>query len=114
MRATGLEPARVTQTSFRSMYWTFAQMLTHHASNGCNLQPGDLLASGTTSGASDASRACLAELTAAGTLPLELTNGEMRKWLEDGDEVIFRAHASHPDYARIGFGECRGLVRSAA
>jgi fumarylacetoacetase len=114
MRASGLEPAPVTQTSFRSMYWTFAQMLTHHASNGCNLQPGDLLASGTTSGASAASRACLAELSQLGTLPLELTNGEMRTWLEDGDEVILRAHAEHPDYVPIGFGECRGVVRSGA
>ena len=112
MRAAGLEPARITLTSLRTMYWTFAQMLTHHASNGCNLQPGDLIAGGTASGPSPESRACLAELTERGKEAIALPNGETRVWLEDGDEVVLRAHASHPGYARIGLGECRGRVQA--
>ena len=104
---------RITSTNFKHMYWTFAQMLTHHASNGCNLMPGDIIASGTTSGPSDESRACLAEITSRGTNPLTLPNGEIRGWLEDGDEVIFRAKAEREGFTPIGFGECRGLIGPA-
>ena len=110
MRAAGLEPARITLTSLRTMYWTFAQMLTHHASNGCNLQPGDLIAGGTASGPGPESRACLAELTERGKVAIALPNGESRVWLEDGDEIALRAHASRDGYARIGFGDCRGRI----
>ena len=92
------------------MYWTMAQLLTHHASNGCNLQPGDLLASGTVSGETKESRGCLLERTWRGTEPLTLTTGETRKFLEDGDEVIMRGWCERDGYRRIGFGECRGIV----
>ncbi len=111
MRASGSEPARITLTSLRAMYWTFAQMVTHQASNGCNLCAGDLIAGGTASGPNPESRACLAELTERGKEAIALPNGETRVWLEDGDEIVLRAHASHPEYARIGFGECRGRVQ---
>jgi fumarylacetoacetase len=113
MREAGLAPHKVTDTNFRHMYWTFAQMVTHHASNGCNLQPGDLLGSGTISGPTPGSRACLAELTVRGKEPLHLPNGETRPWLEDGDEVIFAARASRQGYVSIGFGNCRGTVQAA-
>jgi fumarylacetoacetase len=85
-------------------------MFTHHTSNGCNLQPGDLFATGTISGAGNDSRGCLLELTWRGRDPVTLPNGETRKFLEDGDEVILRAFCERPGAARIGFGECRGLV----
>jgi fumarylacetoacetase len=113
MRESRQAPARITSSNFRHMYWTFAQMVTHHASNGCNLVPGDIIGSGTTSGPSDESRACLAEITARGTKPLVLPNGETRSWLEDGDEVIFRARAERQGFTSIGFGECRGVVGPA-
>ena len=114
MRSHGDEPSVVARTNFRSMYWTFAQMIAHHASNGCNLRPGDLLGSGTTSGPSDDSRACLAEITERGKTPLTLANGQLRTWLEDGDEVVFRGRASRDGYVSIGFGECRAVVEPAA
>ncbi len=110
MRSQGVEPERLSRGSFSEMYWTPAQLLTHHASNGCNLRPGDLLASGTVSGADRASRGCLLELTQRGSEPLELPHGEKRRFLEDGDEVIFRAWAVREGFARIGLGECRGVV----
>lgn len=113
-RSAGSPPTLVTRTHLQNLYWTFGQMLTHHASNGCNLRPGDLIGSGTISGASDLSRACITELTNAARDPLQLENGETRTALEDGDEVIFRARAAHGEAVRIGFGECRGRVRAAA
>ncbi len=113
MRAAGAAPAVVTRADFRDMYWTFAQMFTHHMSNGCNLRTGDLLGSGTVSGPTDDSRACLAELTVLGKEPLELPGGERRAWLLDGDEVIFRARAERDGHVAIGFGECRGVVAPA-
>jgi fumarylacetoacetase len=103
------EPMLVSRGNFRDMYWTMAQLVTHHTSNGCNLQAGDLIASGTVSGTTKESRGCLLERTWRGTEPLELPTGETRKFLEDGDEVIFRAHCER-DGLRIGFGECRGTV----
>ena len=113
MRTAGAAPARVTRTNFRHMYWTFAQMLTHHASNGCSLQPGDILASGTTSGPTDDSRACLAEISARGSKPFALPSGESRTYLQDGDEVVFRGRAERDGHVGIGFGECRGVVLPA-
>ena len=110
MRHEGLAPMRVSIGSFASMYWTMAQLLTHHASNGCNLQPGDLLASGTVSGEMKESRGCLLERTWRGTEPLTLSTGETRTFLEDGDEVIMRGWCERDGYRRIGFGECRGIV----
>ncbi|HUZ75900.1 MAG TPA: fumarylacetoacetase [Stellaceae bacterium] len=113
MRERGVAPSRVTATNFKHMYWTFAQMVAHHMSNGCNLQPGDLLASGTCSGPSDDSRACLAELSARGSADIHLANGEVRRYLADGDEVIFRARAAREGHIAIGFGECRGRIEPA-
>jgi fumarylacetoacetase len=110
MRAEGSAPVRVSMGSFTSMYWTVAQLITHHASNGCNLQPGDLIASGTVSGASKESRGCMLERTWRGTEPFALPTGEQRKFLEDGDEVIMRGWCERDGYRRIGFGECRGTV----
>jgi fumarylacetoacetase len=92
------------------MYWTMPQMLTHHASNGCNLRPGDLLASGTVSGADATARGCLLELTVRGTHPVALPTGEHRKFLEDGDEVILRGFCERDGFRRIGLGNCRGAI----
>lgn len=113
MREAGIPPALLTRGNFRDMYWTIAQILTHHASNGCNLRPGDLIASGTVSGNSKESRGCLLELTWRGTDPVQLPGGETRRFLEDGDEVIMRGHCERAGFARIAFGECRGMVLSA-
>ncbi len=110
MRRRGDAPARLTRSRFASMYWTFAQMVAHHASNGCNLRPGDLLASGTVSGPQETERGCLLELTRGGAEPVVLPDGESRKFLEDGDEVVIRGWCERPGFARIGFGECRGVV----
>jgi fumarylacetoacetase len=103
------DPMLVSRGNFRDMYWTFAQLVAHHTSNGCNLEPGDLIASGTVSGTTKESRGCLLERTWRGTELLELPTGETRKFLDDGDEVIFRAYCER-DGLRIGFGECRGVV----
>ena len=113
MREAGAAATRLTASNVRDLYWTFAQMVTHHASNGCNLLSGDLLGSGTVSGPDPDSRACLAELTVRGTAPVVLPNGESRSWLEDGDEVILRGRASRNGFASIGFGECRGRIRQS-
>jgi fumarylacetoacetase len=113
MRAEGVQSVHITRTNFIHMYWTFAQMLTHHMSNGCNLHAGDLLGSGTTSGPLDENRACLNELTNRGAQPLKLPNGETRGYLEDGDEVIFRARAARDGFRSIGFGECRARIEPA-
>ena len=104
------EPVQMSRGNLRDLYWTLGQMLTHHASNGCNLQPGDLMASGTVSGATEDSLGCLLELTRRGAQPLTLPDGETRKFLEDGDEVILRGYCEREGHARIGFGECRGVV----
>jgi fumarylacetoacetase len=103
-------PVRLSRGNFRDMYWTVAQLVAHHASNGCNLRPGDLLASGTISGPEKDARGCLLELTWRGTEPIQLPGGETRRFLEDGDEVILRAYCEREGVPRIGFGECRGVV----
>lgn len=113
MRAAGENPHRLSSGNFQTMYWTLAQLLTHHASNGCNLRPGDLLGSGTVSGATKDSRGCLLELTWRGAEALRLSNGEERRFLADGDEILLRGHASRPGCRRIGLGECRGRVLPA-
>jgi fumarylacetoacetase len=110
MRDRGLAPTRVSRGSTADLYWTPAQMLTHHTSNGCNLRPGDLFASGTISGPSKDSRGCLLELTRRGAEPIALPTGETRAFLDDGDEVTMRASCLRPGVARIGFGECQGIV----
>ena len=113
MRAENMAPLRLSRGSFLDMYWTIAQLVTHHASNGCNLRAGDLLASGTVSGPSKESRGCLLELTWRGTEPLQLPTGETRRFLEDGDEVIMRGWCEREGATRLGFGECRGTVLPA-
>jgi fumarylacetoacetase len=109
-REQGLAPAVLSRSNLRDLYWTLAQMITHHTSNGCNLRPGDLIASGTVSGPERDQRGCLLELTWRGSEPLALPSGETRRFLEDGDEVVFRGHCEREGFARIGFGECRGVV----
>jgi fumarylacetoacetase len=111
MRAAGIPAHRLSRSETKTLYWTPAQMLAHHASNGCNLRPGDLLASGTVSGPTDDARGCLLEITKRGTEPVALPSGETRAFLEDGDEVIIRGWCERDGAARIGFGECRGIVR---
>lgn len=107
------EPVRLSRGCFRDMYWTPAQMLAHHTSNGCNVRPGDLLASGTVSGPSKDARGCLLELTWRGTEPVTLPSGETRKFLEDGDEVILRGFCEREGLPRISLGTCRGIVLPA-
>jgi fumarylacetoacetase len=104
------DPIRISRGDFASMYWTLAQMVAHHTSNGCPLRAGDLIGSGTVSGPEKENRGCLLELTWRGSEPLALPTGETRKFLEDGDEVILRSFAEAPGYRRIGFGECRGVI----
>ena len=123
MRSESATPHKLSATSFTNMYWTIAQMLTHHSSNGCNMQPGDLLASGTVSGPGRDERGCMLELTWNGDLdnpipgtdrtPLKLPTGEERKFLADGDEVIMKAHCDNGTHRRIGFGECTGIIEPA-
>jgi fumarylacetoacetase len=110
MRDQRLAPFLVSRGDFAGMYWTFAQMLAHHASNGCNLRAGDLIASGTVSGEARESAGCLLERTWRGTEPLTLPSGEMRRFLENGDTVVIRAFCEKNGATRIGFGECRGSI----
>jgi fumarylacetoacetase len=110
MRDAGAEPLRLSRGTTRELYWTLAQLLTHHTSNGCNLHSGDLLATGTISGPTAESRGCLLERTWRGREPVDLPTGETRAFLENGDEIILRAMCERVGAARIGFGECVGEV----
>ncbi|HEX5632775.1 MAG TPA: fumarylacetoacetase, partial [Gemmatimonadales bacterium] len=110
MRAEGTAPVRLSRSRLADLYWTPAQLVTHHTMNGCNLRPGDLLGSGTVSGEGKDARGCLLELTWRGTEPVELPTGEMRRFLEDGDELVLRGWCERDGFRRIGFGECRGIV----
>ena len=113
MRVARQSPARLSCTSYRHAYWTMAQMVAHHTVNGCNLQTGDLLGSGTLSGPTATEAGALIELTVGGKQPLILPSGESRTFLEDGDAVIMRGWCEAPGSARIGFGEVRGQVLPA-
>jgi fumarylacetoacetase len=113
MREQAIAPIRLSRGSFSQMYWTIGQMLTHHASNGCNIRPGDLFASGTVSGETKDERGCLLELTWRGKDPIELPTGEARTFLQDGDEIIMRGYCERAGAARIGLGETRGVVLPA-
>ncbi len=127
MREQGIEPVHLSTGNFKDMYWTLAQMLTHHTVNGCNLQPGDLLGSGTISGTTRDARGSMLELTWDGDpfaeppvlvpgtqrTPIVLPTGEERKFIADGDEVIMKAYCEREGYRRIGFGECRGIIEPA-
>lgn len=113
MRQSGDAPALLSQGPASNMYWTVHQIITHHASNGCNLMAGDLLGTGTISTPDISGFGSLMELSSGGTSPFPLPNGESRSFLQDGDEVILRAQATAPDRATIGFGECRATILSA-
>jgi fumarylacetoacetase len=114
LRSARMEaPVRISHGNFRSMYWTLAQMIAHHTSNGCNFRAGDLIGSGTVSGPEKINRGCLLEMTWKGTEPIELPTGEVRRFLEDGDEVILRGWCEAPGFRRIGLGECRGTITPA-
>ena len=110
MRESGEAPIRISRGNFRDTYWTIAQMLAHHTSNGCNLRPGDLFGSGTVSGPTRESLGCLLELTRRGAEPFHLPTGEERRYLENGDEVTLRAYCEREGCVCIGFGDCRGIV----
>jgi len=108
--AKGLPAHRLSRANTTDLYWTFAQMVAHHTVGGCNLRPGDLFGSGTISAAAPDGCGALLELTENGAKPVTLPTGETRTFLEDGDEVIFRAHCHRDGFASIGFGECRGRI----
>ncbi len=110
MRATGCEAVQLSRGNLDELYWTVAQLLTHHTSNGCNLQPGDLLGSGTISGPRNESRGCLLEITRRGAEPIMLPTGEQRDFLADGDEITFRGYCERAGFVSIGLGECSGTV----
>jgi fumarylacetoacetase len=113
MRDAGLPHQRLMASNFRDSYWTLAQLITHHASNGCNLGSGDLLGSGTQSGPQADQGGSLLELSGGGKRPLTLANGETRTFLQDGDSVRLRAFCAREGAVRIGFGECEGTVLPA-
>lgn len=114
MRADGAAPARLSLGNARDCYWTVAQMAAHHSSNGCNLNPGDLCATGTLSGKDKSAFGSILELAWRGTQPIALPNGETRRFVEDGDAIILRGRCARPGAVSIGFGECRGVVEPAA
>ncbi|QIL01780.1 fumarylacetoacetase [Sphingomonas sinipercae] len=114
MRSEGLQPHVLSRGSADSaMYWSAAQIVTHHASNGCNLQPGDLIGTGTLSTSSDDGLGSLMEISRGGKQPITLASGESRSFLEDGDEITLRAWCEREGEVRIGFGECVGRVLAA-
>lgn len=113
-RRAGRAPQRIAISNANHLYWTVAQLVTHHSSNGCNLRPGDLLGTGTISAPTSDGLGSLLEITHGGRTPLALESGQSRTFLEDGDEVCLRARARREGYASIGFGEVRGTVLPAA
>jgi fumarylacetoacetase len=114
MRHAGIGPMLVSRSDSATLFWTAAQLVAHHTSNGCKLRPGDLLGSGTVSGAARDSWACLLELTRGGKEPIQLAGGDTRTFLQDGDEVIVRGRCESAGARSIGFGECRGRIQPAA
>ena len=112
-RAAGRPATRITHTSFKHQYWTFAQMLTQHTLGGCNLHAGDLLGSGTISGPTAGEEGAIIELTKGGREPVALGDGEERGFLHDGDAVILQGWCERAGAVRIGFGQCRGEVLPA-
>jgi fumarylacetoacetase len=110
LREKGAPAHLLGRSNARHLYWTLAQLIAHHASAGCNLQPGDLIGSGTISAPTPDGLGSLLELSRGGREPIALPSGETRRFLEDGDEVIMRAHCRREGFATIGFGECRGRV----
>lgn len=113
MRAAGLPPHALARSRMADLYWTAAQLLAHHSSNGCLMQAGDLLGTGTISGAEPGTAGSLLEITRGGAEPLPLPNGEERRFLEDGDEIALSGRATAPGRVPIGFGPCTGIVAPA-
>jgi fumarylacetoacetase len=113
MRDNKLPPFLLSESNALDLYWTPAQLIAHHTSNGCNLQIGDILATGTISGPAEASAGCLLELTRNGAQPIMLPTGESRAFLADGDEIILRGSCEAPGHPRIGLGECRATILPA-
>lgn len=113
MRKSGRAPFRLSHGSATALYWTLAQMVAHHSSNGCNLVSGDLLGTGTISGPERGSEGSLMEITRNGAEPVSLPTGEARRFLEDGDELTLFARAERPGYRSIGFGPCSGTIETA-
>jgi fumarylacetoacetase len=113
LREKKLPAHRLSAGSARHLYWTVAQLVAHHASGGCNLRPGDIFGTGTISGPDDGALGSLLEISAGGRRPVALASGETRRFLEDGDTVIMRAHGRRDGFATIGFGECRGTIAPA-
>jgi fumarylacetoacetase len=113
MRAAKQPPARLSRGNYASSYWTPAQLVAHHTSNGCNLRPGDLLGSGTVSGPDRDSVGALLELTVGGREPVRLPNGESRAFIEDGDELILKGRCERAGYAGLGFGSASGRIAAA-
>ncbi|MGA7342190.1 MAG: fumarylacetoacetase [Terracidiphilus sp.] len=113
MRRIGAPPAQLSRGNLRDLYWAIAQLVAHHSSNGCNLCPGDLLATGTISGAALGSEGCLLEKR-CNHEPVCLPSGELRTFLQDGDQVTFRGYCQKPGWPRIGFGPCTGTVVTAS
>ncbi|KAK1160785.1 fumarylacetoacetase-like [Acipenser oxyrinchus oxyrinchus] len=106
------EPSTISKSNFKYMYWTMKQQLAHHTVSGCNVRPGDLLASGTISGPDAESFGSMLELSWKGTKTIDLGDGQIRKFLQDGDEVIMTGYCQGKGY-RVGFGQCRGKVLPA-
>jgi fumarylacetoacetase len=104
---------RIVDSNLAELFWTLAQMVAHQASNGAPLEAGDLVATGTVSGAAEEARACLAEITMRGGKPIDLPDGTQRNWLEDGDTLTLRGRAVAPGYVPIGFGACAGTIHPA-
>jgi fumarylacetoacetase len=113
MHETGVAPILLSRGNLRDLYWTIAQLLTHHTSNGCNLRAGDLLATGTLSGREAGSEGCLLEKR-LNAESIRLPGGEVRTFLDDGDTVHFRAYAHKPGLPRIALGECTGTLLPAS
>ena len=113
MRNAGEAPAKLSESSFKHSYWTVAQMVAHHTVNGCAMQPGDLLGSGTQSGPEHEEAGSLLELSRGGKQAITLPNGEQRTFLNDGDSIIMRGYCQRDGAVRIGFGEVVGTVLPA-
>lgn len=113
MRESSIPPFRLSAVNLQQLYWSFAQMITHHTSNGCNLLPGDLIASGTVSGSEEGTQGSLLEITCRGATPMHLPSGELRTFLEDGDEIVLRGFCEREGLPRISFGECSGTITHA-
>jgi fumarylacetoacetase len=105
MRAKGAPPQRIAVSNTKHLYWTVAQMVAHHTCGGCSLEPGDIFGSGTISGPTPQNYGSIAELSFDGTRDITLASGEIRRWVQDGDDIYLRAHGRRDGYS-IGFGDC--------